>query len=71
MAPRNSMRTKTWSLERTTFPLTFGQNGRGAQAYSQSQWRSEPRTKAKKKVESRNNIVYSLFELSKHIYYLI
>ena len=30
MAPRNSMRTKTWSAKKTTFCLNLGQNGRGA-----------------------------------------
>ena len=71
MAPRNSMRFKTWSFERTTFPLKFGQNGRGAKARSRSQGPYEPRIKAICKVESRKDIVYGLFDFSKPIYYFV
>ena len=62
MAPRNSLRTKTWSFEKTTFPLKFGQNGCGAKVRSLSQWRYEPRTKAIWKVESTKDIVHSFFD---------
>ena len=34
MPPRNSMRTKKWSFEQTTFLLKFGRNGRGAKGCS-------------------------------------
>ena len=37
MAPRNSMRTTTWSFVKTTFPVKIGQNGRGTKACFQSQ----------------------------------
>ena len=72
MAPRNSMRTKTWSLEKTTFALKkYGLNGRGAKARSRSQGPYEPRTKAIRKVESTKDMVYGLFDFSKPIYYFI
>ena len=71
MAPRNSMRTKTWWFEKTTFPIKFGQNGRGAKARSRSQRQYEPRTKAISKVESTRDILHSLFEFSKHFWYFI
>ena len=59
MAQRKSMRTKTWSLEMTTFPLKLCQNGRGAKASSGSQGPYEPRIKTIWKVESLKNMVYS------------
>ena len=71
MAPRNSMLTKTWSFERTSFPLKFGQNSRGAKACSQSQRPDEPQIKAELEVENRKDIVYGLSDFSKHIYYFI
>ena len=71
MALCNSMCTKTWSFEKTTFPLNLGQNGRGAKAHSRSQWRDEPRTKAMWKVESRKDIVHGLFDFSKVIFFFI
>ena len=46
MAPRNSMRSKIWSSEETTFPPKFGQNGHGAKACSRGQWRCEPQINA-------------------------
>ena len=61
------MCTKTWSFEKTTFPLTFGQYGRGAKARSQSQRRYEPGIKGIWKVENTKGIVYSFFDISKLI----
>ena len=71
MALRNSMRTKTWLFERTTFPLKFGQNGRGAKARSRSWQQHEPPEKAILEVESRKDIVYTSFDFSKHISFFI
>ena len=64
MAPRNSMRTKMWSFEKTTFPLKFGQNSRGGKPRSGSQRRYEPDTKTIWKAESMEDIVPSLFDFS-------
>ena len=71
MAPRNSMRTKIWFLEKTTFALKLGQNGRGAKARSRSEGPYGPSIKAIWKVESKQDIVYGLFDFSKPIYYFI
>ena len=64
MAPHKPMRAKTWSLERTTFPLKIGKNGQGAKSRSQMQGPYEPRTKAIWKVESTKDIVYGLLDFS-------
>ena len=69
MAPRNSMRTKTRLFKRKTFPLKCGQSGCGAEACSRNQWGYEPRIKTKWKLQSTSDIVYGLFDFSKHIYY--
>ena len=61
MAQRYSMRAKTWLLERTTFRLKFGQNGRGAKARSQGQKPYDPQTKAIWSVESTKDMLYGLF----------
>ena len=75
MAPRNSIRTKTWSFEKTGFPLQFGKNGPVPKACSQSQRRYKPQTKAIWNVDNMNDIVYSLFDFSKlvdcFIYYCL
>ena len=62
MAPRSSMSTKTKLLEKTTFPLKFGQNGGRAKARSQSQRRFGHHSKAISKVEIPNNIVHGLYD---------
>ena len=62
MDPHYSMRTKTWSSGRTTFPLKSVKNGRGAKACSQIQGPYEPPNKATWNVESRKGIVYGLPE---------
>ena len=71
MAPRNSMRTKTWPFKKTTFPLNFCQNGRGAKAGSQNPGTYGPRNMTKQSLESKKNIVYSMFDVSKRICYFI
>ena len=71
MAPHNAMRTKTWSFEKTTFPLKFGQNGRGAKARSQSQRQNEPQNKAIRKVGTRKFFLHSFFDFPKLVYYFI
>ena len=69
MAPCKSMRTKTWLFEKTTFPLKFGQNGRGAKARSLSQRRIQPGIKTICNAETWKKIVRSLFDFSKLVYY--
>ena len=71
MAPCNSMRTKTWSFEKTIFPLRFGPNGRGVKAHSRSQRLYEPQTKTIWREDGMRNIVHTLFHFSQTIYYLI
>ena len=71
MAPRNSMRTKTWSFEKTTFSLKSCQNGRAAKAPSQNQQRIEPQIKAIWNVETTKQMVQSLFDFSKLVYLVV
>ena len=68
IAPRNSMRTKTWHLEKTTFPLRLGQNGRGAKARSRSQGPYGPWTKAIWNVEIKEDILDGSSHFFKPIY---
>ena len=70
MAPCNSIHTKTWAFEYTTFALKCGQNGLDAKAHSQSQRRIQPRTKAIQDVGTTNEILHSLCDVSKVVYYL-
>ena len=70
MHPRNSMRTKTLSLEEMIFRLKFGENGSGTKARSRSQRRVGPGTKATN-VPTRNNVVYSLFDFCQLVYHFL
>ena len=67
-APGNLMRTKTLLFEKTTFPLKFCKNGRGAKAHCQGQRRYEPGTKGLWNVETTKGIVYSFLDFSKLIH---
>ena len=69
MAPHKSMRTKTWSLERTTFPVKFGQNGRCARAHSPPKGHVSLEPRQIWSVESTKGIVYGLLDFSKPTYY--
>ena len=71
MALRNSMRTKTWLLEKTTFPLKRGRNSCGAKAGFCSQRQIEPQSKAILHVEATNNIINSVSGLSTLVYHFI
>ena len=67
MAPRNSMRTKTWSFGKTK----FGQNGLGAKPRSRSQPRGGPQTQELWIVGAAKDIVHGLFHFPKLFYYFI
>ena len=71
MAPRNSMRTKTWSFVKTIFPRKFGHIGRGTKARSRRQRGFQPGIKAICEVRTTENNVHSLFDFSKLVYYFI
>ena len=71
MAPRKLMRTKTWSFEKTTFPLRFCPNGCGAKARSRIEGRIEPRTNTIWNIETKNDVVHSLLDFSTLVYYFI
>ena len=71
MVSRNSMHTTTWLFEQTTFALKIDQDGRGAKARSRSQRRYEPPSKIIWELETTENIMHSLSEFSKLVYYFI